>query len=85
MKHEHETAQPAPVGQVERGVGRPADEARKRVRAVEADQRGGWIARNVHTGAIYPSEDFRWHTRAGARCAAWEARMLHALDRQIEQ
>ena len=23
MKHEHETAQPAPLGQVERGVGRP--------------------------------------------------------------
>lgn len=26
MKHEDETAQPAPVGQVERGVGRPAPE-----------------------------------------------------------
>lgn len=26
MKHEDETAQPAPVGQVERGVGRPVPE-----------------------------------------------------------
>jgi hypothetical protein len=26
MKHEHKTAQPAPLGQVERGVGRPVPE-----------------------------------------------------------
>ncbi len=50
--------------------------ARKRVRVVERDPRGGWIARSVHTGAIYPSDDFRWNTRDGAWHAAWEARTL---------
>lgn len=38
MKHEHETAQPAPVGQVERGVGRPVPERNSRWRNTKTGQ-----------------------------------------------
>jgi hypothetical protein len=39
MKHEDETAQPAPVGQVERGVGRPVPERAGFLRQIEACRR----------------------------------------------
>ena len=49
----------------------------RRVRTVEKDPRGGWIARNRFTGEVYPAKDFRWNTRSGAWHAAWEARVFH--------
>ena len=39
MKHEDETAQPAPVGQVERGVGRPVPERAALMRQMTLAQR----------------------------------------------
>lgn len=40
---------------------------------VERDRYGDWIARDGG-GSDYPENGFRWRTRAGARCAAAEAR-----------
>lgn len=39
MKHDTETAQPAPVGQVERGVGRPVQERAGLMAQIEACRR----------------------------------------------
>lgn len=39
MKHDTETAQPAPVGQVERGVGRPVPERAELMRQLTNAQR----------------------------------------------
>ncbi len=39
MKHEHETAQPAPLGQVERGVGRLEPERAALMRQITLAQR----------------------------------------------
>ena len=39
MKHEHETAQPAPLGQVERGVGRLQPERAALMRQITLAQR----------------------------------------------
>jgi hypothetical protein len=39
MKHEHETAQPAPLGQVERGVGRLEPERAAWMRQITLAQR----------------------------------------------
>lgn len=72
MNDETQTA--GALGSTE-GLG-PGTGARKRVRTVDRDSQG-WITRNAHTGAIYPTEDFRWNTRAGAWHAAWEARVLN--------
>ena len=41
------------------------------MRRVEKDREAGWIARRKD-GSIIPDDDFRWNTRAGARCVVIE-------------
>lgn len=48
-----------------------------RIRRVEKDQRGGWIARDKF-GAEYIEEGFRWNSRSSARCVVNEDRAFHA-------
>lgn len=39
---------------------------------IERDPEGGWIARN-RDGSEIGAPGYRWNTRAGARCAVWDA------------
>jgi hypothetical protein len=52
-----------------------------RIRTIEKDPRGGWIARDPSNGQIILGDDFRWNSRESARCAVWEARNLPAQTR----
>jgi hypothetical protein len=47
-----------------------------RIKTVERDPEGGWIARNPHTGEVILGDDFRWNSRESARGAVWEAKHL---------
>jgi hypothetical protein len=47
-----------------------------RVKTVEHDPRGGWIARDPLTGEEILEEGFRWNCRASARDVVWQARHL---------
>lgn len=82
MKHEHETVQPAPVGQVEREVGRPVsehvDEAvklAKRMAAVAGKQRADTMAQACFmllccaTMTAAPESYFEWLDRMEERGA----------------
>jgi hypothetical protein len=48
----------------------------RRIRTVEKDPEGGWIARDPFDGHIIPDDSFRWNSRDSARGAVTEARML---------
>jgi hypothetical protein len=50
---------------------------KKRIRTVERDPRGGWIARNPYTGEEIMEEGFRWNCRSSARDVVYQAKHLY--------
>lgn len=50
---------------------------KKRVRRVEKDPAGGWIARDRNGAAIY-DEAWRWNSRSVARSVVLETDAAHA-------
>lgn len=47
----------------------------KRLRRVEKDPAGGWIARR-RDGSVIPDADFRWNSRSAAKGAVLETDLL---------
>jgi len=53
-----------------------------RIRTVEKDPRGGWIARSPFDGRELIEDGFRWNTRSSAWHVVWEERHLSAEGRR---
>lgn len=56
-------------------------QAMTRIRTVEKDPRGGWIARDPFDGHVILGDDFRWNSRECARTVVWEARNLSEVGK----
>lgn len=48
----------------------------ERIRTVEKDPAGGWIARDPATGEEITEPGWRWNCRESARDAVWQAKHL---------